>query len=473
MTTTKPCADWIERLSAHADGEAVPRERPGIEQHLAACPACREWLEAVRVDARRYVAAYAEPPRAEAFVEGVLGKLPSPQASLEAQRPATLRERVILWGTALALIAVLAATLFPVFARAREKARQASCNSNVKQLALGMLMFAQDHNDRLPSALTWRRDITPYVGNERLFLCASDDSGQACSYAMNYALSQKDLSTIEAPEQQVMLYEADTAGAPAKRHNDGLVIGFADGRVKWLREPPQPLTGGVSLGAPGRNYGLAEELHLAYDAALTVETRDALSALRAAAEVVREQGGFVLQADFRRVERLATAVLTCKVPAGNLEASLTGFQTLGVTKVQQLAGQDLTQDVVAAAAALRREQDTRARLSREAAAGDEPNITAALRADLTQSEERTLAGRRKQYEVLSQTVLSSVCATFESPVPRQPVRAMTASALRSGWHWSGRTLGVAGAWAVGLAPMWAPVALGLATLRWWRRRRRA
>jgi len=48
----------------------------------------------------------------------------------------------------IAIIAILAAILFPVFARAREKARQASCLSNIKQLALGMLMYVEDYDER-------------------------------------------------------------------------------------------------------------------------------------------------------------------------------------------------------------------------------------------------------------------------------------------------------------------------------------
>ena len=49
----------------------------------------------------------------------------------------------------IAIIAILAAILFPVFARAREKARQASCLSNMKQLGLGMLMYAQDYDETM------------------------------------------------------------------------------------------------------------------------------------------------------------------------------------------------------------------------------------------------------------------------------------------------------------------------------------
>lgn len=49
-----------------------------------------------------------------------------------------------------AVIALLAAILFPVFARARENARRAACQSNMKQLGLGLLQYTQDHDERLP-----------------------------------------------------------------------------------------------------------------------------------------------------------------------------------------------------------------------------------------------------------------------------------------------------------------------------------
>jgi len=52
----------------------------------------------------------------------------------------------------IAIIAILAAILFPVFAKAREKARQASCQSNLKQLMLGVLQYCQDYDERGPTA---------------------------------------------------------------------------------------------------------------------------------------------------------------------------------------------------------------------------------------------------------------------------------------------------------------------------------
>ncbi|MBC7287115.1 MAG: DUF1559 domain-containing protein [Armatimonadetes bacterium] len=83
----------------------------------------------------------------------------------------------------IAIIAILAAILFPVFARAREKARQASCQSNLKQLALGTLMYVQDYDEKFP---LWHRmqpanqwplapaaAVFPYVKNTQLYECPS------------------------------------------------------------------------------------------------------------------------------------------------------------------------------------------------------------------------------------------------------------------------------------------------------------
>lgn len=89
----------------------------------------------------------------------------------------------------IAIIAILAAILFPVFAQAREKARQTACLSNTRQLAQALAMFAQDHDEMLPKAFYndvvngttgmpwntgWDGAIYPYVKNAQVFACPSD-----------------------------------------------------------------------------------------------------------------------------------------------------------------------------------------------------------------------------------------------------------------------------------------------------------
>src|SRR5581483_8691984 len=87
----------------------------------------------------------------------------------------------------IAIIAILAAILFPVFAQAREKARATTCLSNMKQVMLGELMYAQDYDESHswtwgwdPTWVPWHQQINPYIKNQQLWKCPSDpwDRGQ-------------------------------------------------------------------------------------------------------------------------------------------------------------------------------------------------------------------------------------------------------------------------------------------------------
>jgi prepilin-type N-terminal cleavage/methylation domain-containing protein/prepilin-type processing-associated H-X9-DG protein len=81
----------------------------------------------------------------------------------------------------IAIIAILAAILFPVFAQARDKARQSSCLSNTRQIGTAVMMYAQDHDEGLPpwwittqyGATYWHVHVKPYVKNLQVFLCPS------------------------------------------------------------------------------------------------------------------------------------------------------------------------------------------------------------------------------------------------------------------------------------------------------------
>ncbi len=199
----------------------------------------------------------------------------------------------------IAIIAILAAILFPVFARAREKARQASCLSNLKQLGLGWLMYAQDYDEKWvwsyrdadpdgeycpvmdstrSSWVAWWDNIYPYVKNTQIYRCPS--VGKPLDYACNPwittrgynpAASHK-MASLTHPAQTIMLYDAcytrggslsdwswrpcayplgTVAGGPncrgracgtydgtdyTSRHNDGGNVAFCDGHTKWLKD---------------------------------------------------------------------------------------------------------------------------------------------------------------------------------------------------------------------------------------------
>ncbi len=182
----------------------------------------------------------------------------------------------------IAIIAILAAILFPVFAKAREKARTASCASNLKQLGLAVLQYTQDWDERYPTGdvggnrevtngLNWASAIMPYTKSRDVYRCASDGSGLATSYLYNNrGMNRITLAELDAPAVRLMLVDGQTQSMNAAndpnnamtngglnndhnlwhiawrvcaqdrkmpRHTEGANVGFADGHVKWYRMP--------------------------------------------------------------------------------------------------------------------------------------------------------------------------------------------------------------------------------------------
>jgi len=103
----------------------------------------------------------------------------------------------------IAIIAILAAILFPVFAKVREKARQTSCLSNEKQLGLAVVQYTEDNDEAYPVATTpnapyyncsgWASGLYSYVKSAAVFHCPDDPTTATApsvpiSYAINYAL---------------------------------------------------------------------------------------------------------------------------------------------------------------------------------------------------------------------------------------------------------------------------------------------
>jgi prepilin-type N-terminal cleavage/methylation domain-containing protein/prepilin-type processing-associated H-X9-DG protein len=191
----------------------------------------------------------------------------------------------------IAIIAILAAILFPVFARARENARKTSCLSNLKQLGLGCVMYAEDHDGRMvghaPTTTGgidyWGVKILPYVKSSQVYFCPSDSkTGHSAfdpsitigapgtslsnvSYGYNWAgsgnqdgLSKtaattnggnqfgKLMSEVTYPSETVILADSNSyvvrysltfpaAGSLPPRHFDGVNVAMVDGHAKWYR----------------------------------------------------------------------------------------------------------------------------------------------------------------------------------------------------------------------------------------------
>ncbi len=166
----------------------------------------------------------------------------------------------------IAIIAILAAILFPVFARAREKARQSTCLSNTKQIMLAVMMYAQDYDERLiPGALPypgadWHVLLGPYQKNTQILYCPTKLPGMG--YGWNYSEFgyyyttngtgwATPLAQIDRPAQAILLgdcedyeargrnysrylYKRSATRLPA-RHNEGGNYGLCDGHAKWYK----------------------------------------------------------------------------------------------------------------------------------------------------------------------------------------------------------------------------------------------
>lgn len=189
----------------------------------------------------------------------------------------------------IAIIAILAAILFPVFAKAREKARQTSCASNMKQLALAFNMYSQDYDETMPvvssydvanwqnadvvTGVNWARAISTYVKSDKMLVCPTVGGNSTVidtnhpsldvTYFANGVLLGKASAAVTKPSETILLedgsgvvsghcysfpYFADNtstimtgfsqaAGVTGNwyPHSDGANIAYADGHVKWLK----------------------------------------------------------------------------------------------------------------------------------------------------------------------------------------------------------------------------------------------
>lgn len=128
------------------------------------------------------------------------------ETGLEARAGFTLIELLVV----IAIIMLLAAMLFPVFSRVRENGRRTSCQSNLKQIGLGLLQYTQDYDEKLvadwygadnnytdpittPNArYKWMDAIYPYVKSEQLFMCPSDTTTNPYIYYGNLTTAGRD-----------------------------------------------------------------------------------------------------------------------------------------------------------------------------------------------------------------------------------------------------------------------------------------
>jgi prepilin-type N-terminal cleavage/methylation domain-containing protein/prepilin-type processing-associated H-X9-DG protein len=175
----------------------------------------------------------------------------------------------------IAIIAILAAMLFPVFARAREKARTASCQSNLKQIGIAFSMYTQDYDgctmQQQPcGGMVWWNLATPYIKNSQIYACPSLNNwigyflirapfANFCQPAPGRPVPLEE-SWFAAPAETLVMTDTATllggnmlgvvppgwlhpsqgctptsCTAAEMRHNGGANILYLDGHVKWRR----------------------------------------------------------------------------------------------------------------------------------------------------------------------------------------------------------------------------------------------
>jgi prepilin-type N-terminal cleavage/methylation domain-containing protein/prepilin-type processing-associated H-X9-DG protein len=194
-----------------------------------------------------------------------------------SRRGFTLIELLVV----IAIIAILAAILFPVFARAREKARQSSCLSNAKQLGLACGMYIQDYDEGLlhyrheepgDRSIYWWHMLAPYVKNEQIWVCPSNKSvdhgygwnyrylgipgrGGTSSNAAHYlgeVTHPAETFMIGETTRYVVIYPPESQSwvdnyvdrNAHDRHNGGANYNFVDGHAKWIGSAEAATVGG-------------------------------------------------------------------------------------------------------------------------------------------------------------------------------------------------------------------------------------
>lgn len=142
---------------------------------------------------------------------------PLPEANRTGATAAfTLIELLIV----LTIIAILAAILFPVFAQARERARETTCASNLRQLGIALTVYAQDYDETFPAGMAapvapgrgWAGQVYPLVKSVGVYRCpddATDDGDFTISYALNENLPAAPLALLTAPASTVLLFEVN------------------------------------------------------------------------------------------------------------------------------------------------------------------------------------------------------------------------------------------------------------------------
>ena len=179
----------------------------------------------------------------------------------------------------IAIIAILAAILLPVFATARERARQSSCSNNMKQLGTAFIAYCQDFDEHTPWGITvqgqpigwsgigWAGEMYPYIKSTGVFVCPDDTTSANTGnnpplYPVSYAISEGSarmaLGQMTAPANTVMFSEvtgAQVAVTTAAEGNSGSTWGSTADYGDNLIQAYSNGTGATCCGGGTARYG--------------------------------------------------------------------------------------------------------------------------------------------------------------------------------------------------------------------------
>lgn len=136
---------------------------------------------------------------------------------------------------------ILAAILFPVFSQARTAAISTNCLSHMKQTALAAVMYAGDHDERLPLAPAWQTSLASYTSDESHGCPAV--KGSVGGFAFVKSLSGKRSDRVSKPTKAIMLFESNdespnavgSATEPFTPRHQKQSLGYVDGHARSIR----------------------------------------------------------------------------------------------------------------------------------------------------------------------------------------------------------------------------------------------
>ncbi len=164
-------------------------------------------------------------------------------SKIEKREGFTLIELLVV----IAIIAILAAILFPVFARAREKARQTTCSSNQRQIAASLQMYAQDHEEVLPNSETIWNDIKSDPG---VLVCPSLGKSTPNGYGYNYWMAGQSIGSVSDTTAAILTVDCIVGknnilltgiSDISARHSNAAIISYLDGHVGVVQSPAIPI----------------------------------------------------------------------------------------------------------------------------------------------------------------------------------------------------------------------------------------